>query len=58
MLVTIDNVLTAGELSAVRDLLERSVWDGGDTTAGSGKTGGGEEEPREDGDNAAEPAPE
>jgi PKHD-type hydroxylase len=34
MLVTIENVLTATELSSVRDMLERSVWTGGEITAG------------------------
>ncbi len=34
MLVTIDNLLTAEELSAARDLLARSRWDSGLITAG------------------------
>lgn len=35
MLVTIEHVLTAVELAAVRDLLESSAWAGGELTAGS-----------------------
>ena len=34
MLVTIDNLLTAEELAAARDLLARSRWDSGLITAG------------------------
>jgi len=34
MLVTIDNVLTGAELSAIRGMLARSVWAGGELTAG------------------------
>lgn len=34
MLITIDNVLNADELAAVRDLLARSTWDSGLVTAG------------------------
>ncbi|MGE0371383.1 MAG: Fe2+-dependent dioxygenase [Gammaproteobacteria bacterium] len=35
MLITIDEVLTPAELAAVRDRLERSVWAGGEITAGA-----------------------
>ncbi|MCC6302019.1 MAG: Fe2+-dependent dioxygenase [Gammaproteobacteria bacterium] len=34
MLITIDEVLTPGEVKSVRDRLERSTWAGGEITAG------------------------